>query len=675
MRCLIFYFLFFFIQFSFSQQIDIDSLKTLINENSDESEKIRIYQILTDELLKQKTADENVTLIEEYFELLKMKQDYTQLHKVSINLAEIYMAKNDSVKSYKYCQESLNISKKTKNVSHFLLSASQTGRAYDHFRNYSEAIKYYKLGLDQATNLKTDVTLVIMPQLYFNLSDAYFSINENENAISAILEGVDYAYKINDRSSVSSGYYSLAWRYIYLDNNKKADEYFLKSLNVAKIDSNQTNINRVYHGLGLNYSRLGNYEKALHYDSLALKAYSNQGNILLEFDILNNMIVAFSKMGDHENTISTAKEVLKKEGSVDKIYINAVKLSLIKSYFATSKYNLAELYLDEVLRDTINSKNFNIDIKIASFDLLSSLEENKRNYKKALKYFKKFKRLSDSLNTKKRESNFADIETKYQTEKKEKENLVLKAENAEQALLTEKANTQKWLFAVGALAIGVIAFLIWRRYKSELRAKRTIQKQKETIEVLQKDLHHRVKNNLSIIDAFIDELKDDLIDEKLILKLSELQNRVLSINEVHAQLYKSTDATKVEVKKYVDSIASNIASTFSNPNVEIKNNISDKLRLDPSKSSLMGLIINEFVTNSFKYAFEDKGEIEIKIEEAPDQIDIKLSDNGKGLPENFDLDKISSYGFRIMKLLSLQLQGSFDFKSANGLRIDINFPK
>jgi two-component sensor histidine kinase len=675
MRYSIFFILFFLIQISFSQQIDIDSLKTLIEENNNEAEKIKVYQILTDELIKQKSADENVIFIEDYFELLKKKKDYPKLHKVSINLAEIFMAKNDSAKSYKYCQESINASNKTNNISDILLSSNQTGRVYDHFRNYDEAIKYYNQGLDYLTNTNSKDTLRIVPQLYFNISNSYYSKNKTDKALELIMKGVDYAYTINDRSSVSSGYYFLAWRYMYLGNYKKADEYFLKSLNEAKLDSNQTYMNRVYHGLGINYSRLGNYKDAIHYDSLALNAYKDLGNKVIVFDILNNMTVAYSKMGDIENTILTAKEALKDSDDINKVYKNAIKQSLIKSYILNSRYDLAEKYLNEVLKDTLNPQNLNLDLKISSFELYSNLMEKRGNYKDGLKYYKQHKKLSDSIAVDKRESNFADIETKYQTEKKEKENIQLKAENAEQALLTQKANTQKWLFAISAIAIGFIAFLLWRRYKSEVRSKRTIQEQKETIEILQKDLHHRVKNNLSVIDAFIEELKDDISDVGLSTKLSELQNRVLSINEVHAQLYKSTDITNIDVKKYVNSIAMNVASTFNRPEIRVEEKVSDNLKLNPSKSSLMGLIINEFITNSFKYAFDEEGEIVIQIDDKENEIDMTLSDNGKGLSEDFNLEKVTSYGFRIMKLLTLQLEGTFDFKSDNGLKLHIEFPK
>ena len=111
--------------------------------------------------------------------------------------------------------------------------------------------------------------------------------------------------------------------------------------------------------------------------------------------------------------------------------------------------------------------------------------------------------------------------------------------------------------------------MFWRKYKSEKKAKRiiiiqkdAIVEQKEVIETLQKDLHHRVKNNLAIINRFIDVIKEEFNDKAFDTKLVELQNRIASINEVHQQLYNNKDAAKLGVKKYIEKLTQNIENTF-----------------------------------------------------------------------------------------------------------------
>ena len=261
------------------------------------------------------------------------------------------------------------------------------------------------------------------------------------------------------------------------------------------------------------------------------------------------------------------------------------------------------------------------------------------------------------------------METKYQTEKKEKENLQLKADKIEQEQLTEKANTQKILFGIGLLAslVTLVVFTFFYRKNK---------KQKTIIESLQKELHHRVKNNLSIIDTFIEVAKEEFSDSKFETKLTELQNRIDSINEVHHQLYQSHDVTNLNLKKYIDTLAQNINTSFSDSNIHLKTSIDDDLNINADKSFSVGLIVNEFLTNSYKYAFDNAdGEIQIGMKENKQHYELSLSDNGKGLPKDFDIKKIDSFGMRIMKLLTEQLNGTFNLSNSNGVTLQIKFPK
>jgi two-component sensor histidine kinase len=201
-------------------------------------------------------------------------------------------------------------------------------------------------------------------------------------------------------------------------------------------------------------------------------------------------------------------------------------------------------------------------------------------------------------------------------------------------------------------------------------------KQKEVIESLQKELHHRVKNNLSIIDTFIEVAKEEFADGKFSKKLTELQNRINSINEVHQQLYKNEDVTNLNLKKYIDTLSSNVANSFSNENISIEKSVQGKLNLHADKSFPVGLIINEFLTNSYKYAFgTNTGIVKIEINDKGNTYELALSDNGKGLPENFDIETTESFGLRIIKLLAEQLNGNFALTNNNGVALTIKFPK
>ncbi len=284
--------------------------------------------------------------------------------------------------------------------------------------------------------------------------------------------------------------------------------------------------------------------------------------------------------------------------------------------------------------------------------------------------------LKDSLDRAKQTLRNEYIATKFFTEKTDRENLTLKQQNAEQALLTEKEKTQKWIVSGGLVfsmaGLGIF-FLVYRRNQKQ---KKEIEKQKNIVEELQRELHHRLKNNLSFIDFFITLAKGKFPDPAYSQKLDELQNRINSMFEVHTQLFKKEDVTTVNAKTYISALLENVKKAYDSPNVSLEENV-ENTTLPADTSFPIGLIINEFVTNSYKYAFpnNEKGIISISLHEDKENYHLKLADNGKGLPNDFNIDKLGSFGMETIKLLTIEYKGTFNLDGKNGLKMEISFPK
>jgi two-component sensor histidine kinase len=145
---------------------------------------------------------------------------------------------------------------------------------------------------------------------------------------------------------------------------------------------------------------------------------------------------------------------------------------------------------------------------------------------------------------------------------------------------------------------------------------------------------------------------------------------------LHTQLHQSNDITNVIIKPYVQALTKNVKQSFTSPNVSIQTKINDALILNPNKSFPLGLMINEFLTNSFKYAFDENGgNISITVTEHKSDVELQLCDTGKGLPKDFDVNTTESFGLRFVKLLSQQLDGTFELKGDDGVQLLIRFPK
>jgi len=242
--------------------------------------------------------------------------------------------------------------------------------------------------------------------------------------------------------------------------------------------------------------------------------------------------------------------------------------------------------------------------------------------------------------------------------------------------LMEKEKNQK-LAIGGGLAIALVCLgIFFIAFRKNQKQKHEIEKQKNLVEELQRELHHRLKNNLSFIDFFITLAKGKFPDTAYREKLDELQNRINSMFEVHKQLFKKEDVTNVNAKTYISALVENVKKAYESPNISLEENVEDtNLRADTSFP--IGLIVNEFVTNSYKYAFPngENGVITINFNEGPNDYHLRLSDTGKGLPPDFDIDNLDSFGMETIKLLTQEYKGSFKLDGTQGLKMDITFPK
>lgn len=210
-------------------------------------------------------------------------------------------------------------------------------------------------------------------------------------------------------------------------------------------------------------------------------------------------------------------------------------------------------------------------------------------------------------------------------------------------------------------------------------------KQKKELEevILQKDLflreiHHRLKNTFQLIISLINlQLRTKNVEEdKAKELLQEFKSRIVSMSLVHKELYNSSNISSITFHGYVSKLVEQIKRVFPDKNIDVEI-ISDNLILELDQSIPCGLIINELIFNSFKYAFEkdQSGKIFISIKERGKIITIQVQDNGKGFPDDMNFEKLTSVGLRLIKELTEQLSGHITRYNDNGSCTEITFQK
>jgi PAS domain S-box-containing protein len=196
-------------------------------------------------------------------------------------------------------------------------------------------------------------------------------------------------------------------------------------------------------------------------------------------------------------------------------------------------------------------------------------------------------------------------------------------------------------------------------------------------EVLLKEIHHRVKNNLQIISSLLN-LQSSSIEEQRILEiLKACESRVASMALIHEQLYQSTDLARIDLAEYVENLTANLLNSYElhSQQVALKIDV-ENIFLSINTAIPCGLIINELVSNSLKYAFSSgsPGEIHIKIHvKNGNQIMLVVSDNGIGLSQDFDFQNTETLGLQLVTALTTQLRGSIKVERDNGTKFEIIF--
>lgn len=199
----------------------------------------------------------------------------------------------------------------------------------------------------------------------------------------------------------------------------------------------------------------------------------------------------------------------------------------------------------------------------------------------------------------------------------------------------------------------------------------------ENREILLRELYHRTKNNMQVICSLIRLRMKDIPDEKSRQHFKDLDNRILSMSLVHQKLYESKNLSVINISDYTCDLAGRLVRNCCSAAVQIRLELNiEKVMLPIEIANPFGLLITELISNSCKHAFiRDSGVISISMVKENNHGILKYHDDGQGLPSDFELEKTSTFGFRIIKsLVENQLNGILELKKDSGFSLEIVFP-
>ena len=223
-----------------------------------------------------------------------------------------------------------------------------------------------------------------------------------------------------------------------------------------------------------------------------------------------------------------------------------------------------------------------------------------------------------------------------------------------------------------------------------------ITKRKEAEEALanievarKKEIHHRIKNNLQVISSLLDlqaekfNNREDIKDLEVLAAFRESQDRVKSMALIHEELYRGGGLDTLNFSSYIEELVENLFRTYrlGNDNLRLNVTLEENIFFDMDTAVPLGIIVNELVSNSLKHAFTgNEGEIRIRFcrEEKNDKtqeslFSLTISDNGKGIPDNIELENPGTLGLKLVGILVDQLDGNLELGRGQGTEFRISF--
>jgi two-component sensor histidine kinase len=351
-------------------------------------------------------------------------------------------------------------------------------------------------------------------------------------------------------------------------------------------------------------------------------------------------------------------------------------------YLKANQAAKAEKYLNNAALIFKNAKTpLDPRFLVAFYDHLYKYDFATGNYRSAVKNLEQHDRIQDSLFTADKDNKISELNIQYETAQKEQSIKNLHSQSAVQQARLEKANLQRNITIVGILIMMAISTLFYKNYKQKQLANNIITQKNELLQHLLmeknwllKEVHHRVKNNLHTVICLL-ESQAAYLENDALKAIESSQHRIYAMSLIHQKLYQSDDIKIIDMSDYIHELVQSLQDSFdTSDQIQFKLNI-NPINLTLSHAIPLGLIINEAVTNSIKYAFPGKckGEISISMVDDGKQIKFELADNGIGMPQiDFEIES-HSLGLELMKGLSEDIDADISFQVDNGTRITVIF--
>lgn len=574
-------------------------------------------------LFQLKNIDESIEYVKQGIAIIADQTTIFLLKVKCFKLAgELYKAKALYEESLAYFEKALAFAAEKKAPELFASCRSRQAAIFVIQGQYVKALTAY----NDALNFSEDLP-EIKAKIYYNKSTVLKNIGQYETAIKTLFEAIALFEQIEAKIPVAKCYSTIANIYNVLGQLEEALNYQQKALEMAQVLNNQPLTANILNNLGDVLCRLERYEEArLALEScIEIQSDLQSANLYASKHTLGIILIKLSDYGTGEKVLLEALILAKEQ----KVYISIAGIynELARLYYLQTKYEMSKKYALQAL--TLSDEFDLVPIKVSCLEQLKDIHRGLEDYKAAFHYYEQYEALKYIIYSQKMAKTLQDTRIKYESEKKEQENRLLQV---------------------------------------QLRLE---QDAKDQIDFLMRELHHRVKNNLQVLSSILKLQASTLKDPTAKQLIKNNQHRVDAMNMIHRHLYQKELSTHIQLPNYIQELTENllISYDFIEEEIDLKLQVED-IQLKVNTLIYLGLILNEMLSNAFKYAFKPDldNQLSITFQAQEKHYYLAVKDNGPGMSrqvlEEAKLRK--SFGVQMIQRLAKQLKGTLEVKNDNG---------
>lgn len=555
------------------------------------------------------------------------------------------------------------------------------------FQYFGDNVMQSKAYFEESIRLFTKQKNLIKKAEAMDLLGTYYqNIDEDSIAIKLYTESQKIAESINDTVGILLPYRGFVFIFTKIGLYEKAIAYGLEGIKRSEFFHKEISVAFLSNNIGNAYLQNGDFDLAIKFYKKALSINKDAENIVRNSSNIGNAYLYLNKI-DSATKYLNRVEALLPQVKVPRVFIFAYSY-IAKLRNRQSKYKQAIVYANEAIR---YAKRYQLEgISDVAYESLVVSYKKTNKPDSALAALENYWKIKQRFLETSRNKTISLVEQEFQKYRKEKK-IELKA--AKIALQKTSSVVDK-LIRNGALGLSILlalmVILYYNKYKLKQRTSEEltiknfeIEKQKilvqtslEEKDILLKELHHRVKNNFSIVSSLLRIQSDKLEDEKAIQAIRQGQQRIDAMSMIHQRLYQTDKISSINIKVYVNDLAESLMSAYGYncDNFDLDLDIENE-ELDVDLAMPLGLIINELLTNSFKYAYTKIQHPNLKISiKKNGGLTLEIQDNGIGI--NIDLWKKTSdsFGKKLITGLTLQLGGTYTIEKSNGTFFKLQIP-